>query len=303
MSRSLLLSALAAAGAIVCACPAGDDPFADAVVSYAPGSNPAAGYTTPAVALGPPERFTGEGFEPSVVSMLNPAWRPHELVSIGTGGELVLRFDTPVTDDPLNPWGIDLLVFGNALFVEGAGGAIAAPGAVFDEGGCIEVSADGTAWTAVEGVSADGLFPTEGYLDLTDPHDPQPGAVESNFTRPVNPALGATDFGGLPYTEAVRLYAGSGGGAGIDLAPLGLAAISYVRISNDGPDSPEVDAVADVAPRVPGDATGDGVVDALDALEVIANWGTTSPAGWDADFNSDGAVDALDWLEMIANWS
>jgi hypothetical protein len=278
MSRSALLSAPPAVALVVVLvpgtspCPAGDDPFADAVVAYLPGSNPAPGYTNAAVALGSPERFTGEGFEPSVVSMLNAAWRPDEIVSIGAGGELVLRFDTPVTDDPLNPWGIDLLVFGNAMFVEGAGGALASPAAVFDEGGCIEVSADGTNWVAVEGVSADGLFPTEAWLDLNDAHDTQPGAVESRFTRPVNPALTLSDFGGLPYVDAVRLYAGAGGGAGIDLGPLGLGAISYVRITNTGADAPEVDAVADVAPRVPGDATGDGIVDAIDWLEMIANW-------------------------------
>jgi hypothetical protein len=34
------------------------DPWADAVVSYIPGSNPAAGFTDPAAALGAPTRFT-----------------------------------------------------------------------------------------------------------------------------------------------------------------------------------------------------------------------------------------------------
>jgi hypothetical protein len=284
---------------------ASDDPFADAVESYVAGVNPTPGYTNASVALGSPERFSGEGFDPGAVTMLAPAWRPNEIVSIGAGGELTLRFNTPITDAPLNPFGIDLIVFGNALFTEGPGDTIANPAGVFDEGGCIEVSADGVAWTAVEGVSADGLFPTEGWTDLVEPHSAQPGDVPANFTRPVDPALTPADFAGLPYAQAVRLYRGAGGGAGVDLGPLGLSSVTYVRIvvGAGAITAPEIDAVADVAPRVPGDATGDGIVDALDALAVIAHWGVTGPDGWDADFNGDGFVDALDFLTLLANWS
>jgi len=37
------------------------------------------------------------------------------LVSLGQGGHIILGFDEPVTDDPLNPEGFDFIVFGNAI--------------------------------------------------------------------------------------------------------------------------------------------------------------------------------------------
>ena len=49
-----------------------DDPFADSVLAYDAGSNPAPGYTDPSSALGSPERFTGERVFPGVVSPFNP---------------------------------------------------------------------------------------------------------------------------------------------------------------------------------------------------------------------------------------
>jgi hypothetical protein len=50
----------------------------------------------------------------------------------------------------------------------------------------------------------------------------------------------------------------------------------------------------------PGDTNGNGIVDAIDYLAVIAAWGMADP---DADFNCDGTVDALDFLVLLANWS
>jgi hypothetical protein len=284
--------------------------FADHVVDYDAGTNPVFGYTDPGVALGPPERFTGEGFEPMIVSVMNPAWRPDEIVSIGLGGHLTLRFDSPVTNDPLNPFGIDLLIFGNALLIDAGGGEdpdgfCTDPATIFAEGGVIEVSADGETWHLVENVTADGLFPTEGYLDRTDPYDADAGEVDADFARPVDPALSLSDFDGLHYTEVLDLYAGSGGGAGVDIGALGLSEISFVRISAlENPQflTPEIDAVADVRPRRPGDANHDGVVDVLDLLKLLAAWGMARPHGWDAEFTGDAVVDVNDLLVVLANW-
>ena len=90
---------------------AGDDPFADEVIAYDQGANPAPGYTDPATALCSPQRFTGEGVFPSVVSPFSPPFGIDEIVSVGAGGHLIVRFDAPVTDDPVNPYGIDLLIY------------------------------------------------------------------------------------------------------------------------------------------------------------------------------------------------
>ena len=278
-----------------------DSPFATAVASYAPGIGPAAGFTNPAVALGSPERFTGEGLIPQAVTPFQPAFRPDEVVSIGMGGSLVLAFDHDVVDDPRNPFGIDLLLFGNAFF-----GDMAAPagvvGGLFAEGGTIAVSPDGVTWTLVPSIAADGAFPTLGWLDTT-PYATTPGTAPTDFTRPVDPALRRAGMVGLDWSALLLAYDGSGGGAGIDLATIGLASIRYVRI--DGPTtfgiSPEVDAVSDVAPASPSpDLDGDGSVGASDLALLLGAWGTAGPA---ADLDGDGAVGASDLALLLGAWA
>jgi len=228
------------------------NPWADGVVSYMQGTGVTNDFVTgnpfndPLVALGEPTRFTSPDSFGGAVTPLNAPFRANEIVSIGRGGELVVRFNEPVVDHPANPFGVDLLVFGNAFFTgnffsnpAGTASGVAA------EGGLVEVSADGVNFFAVSG-DADGLFPTNGYADLTDPFATTPGAVPANFMLPVNPAF---DPIGKTYAEILAGYAGSGGGLGIDLAPTGLSSVSFVRITNPvaGQSVPEIDAFADVA--------------------------------------------------------
>jgi hypothetical protein len=49
----------------------------------------------------------------------------------------------------------------------------------------------------------------------------------------------------------------------------------------------------------PADVNGDGAVDVLDLLAVLAAWGQT---GGPEDINGDGIVDVLDLLELLAAW-
>lgn len=230
------------------------DPWADSVVSYLEGVGVAPGYNAAFSSLGEPTRFTGVGSFPGAVTPFNPAFLGSEIVSVGSGGHLVVRFDEPVIDDPANPFGIDLLVFGNsgyadAQFPSGIAAGLFGGG----DGGVIEVSADGTNWFTINGVAADAQFPTLGYLDLTDPYATAPGAIASDFTRPVNPALNTLS---MSFAQIVGAYGGAGGGAGVDLASVGLASISYVRITpGPGVAIPEIDGFADVSP-VPTPAAG-----------------------------------------------
>ncbi|MHC5008863.1 MAG: hypothetical protein ACYTGF_16060, partial [Planctomycetota bacterium] len=231
---------------------AGDGPFADDVVAYDQGANPAPGYTDPQTALCSPQRFTGEGVFPSVVSPFSPPFGIDEIVSIGAGGQLIVRFDAPVTDDPGNPYGIDLLIFGNTGFIDTNWPNGVVGGVLGDDGGVVEVSADGIAWHLVSGVPADGMLPTSGYLD-TGPYDAEPGTVPSNFTRPVDPGVVIGDLVGLDHQDLIDLYAGAGGGTGIDLAAVGLDVVSYVRVTNPGDPATtpavEIDAFSDVSPN------------------------------------------------------
>ena len=103
---------------------------------------------------------------------------------------------------------------------------------MYAEGGRIEVSLDGVDWRVVPGVVADAPFPTIGWMDAG-PYDTAPGIEPTDFTRPVDPAM-ASLIAGQDHQEIMKMYAGAGGGAGIDLASVGLSAIRFVRISNDG---------------------------------------------------------------------
>lgn len=293
---------------VACACFslaafAGDDPFADAVISYEQGENASPAYTNPATVLGSPERFTGEGIFPGVVSAFNPAFGIDEIVSIGAGGELIVRFNSPITNDPNNLYGIDLIIFGNAGFIDGDYPNGVVIGLFGDDGGTVEVSSDGSQWSPVVG-SADSMFPTIGYRD-SGPFDLIPGSVLTDFTRPVDPSLTLAHFIGLNNAQVVQKYRGSGGGTGIDIALTGLTSIQFVRIRNplNAKDAIEIDAISDVMPRLPGDVTLDGLVNIDDLVSVIMAWGASTPGGPPADFDLNGVVDIDDLVMVITHWS
>ncbi|MEM6504143.1 MAG: hypothetical protein AAF711_01610 [Planctomycetota bacterium] len=296
---------------------ASTDPWADNVVSYSQGTNPAAGLTDPTSALSQPTRDTNlTSPTGGAVTPFQPAFGADEIVSIGAGGHLTVSFDEPVVDDADNPFGIDLLVFGNAFYIYNAGSQSAAGGA-FTEGGVIEVSANGTDFFTVSNTAADGLFPTNGYTDpsrdltsLGPGGGVAVGTTPTDFTRPVDPArsVGAGDT----LDDILAIYDGSGGGVGIDLAVVGLSEVSFVRISNPLGSSatPEIDGFADVAPGsfVLGDLNGDGSLDNLDIPEFVlalidrAVYNTSNP-GLDpdilGDFDGDGALNNLDIFGFV----
>ncbi len=236
------------------------NPWADNVVQYAPGAGISNDFVTgdpysdPSTALGEPTRFTSDiaNFG-GVVTPLQSPFRANEIVSIGNGGSLTVSFNEPVTDDPLNPFGIDLLIFGNSfLFGSDIFNSDFSfnPKGTFDgvasEGGLIELSDNGVDFVPVTGLDADGLYPTNAYADITDPFATLPGASLSDFTKPVDPSLSVV---GKTFAETVAAYNGSGGGAGIDIGAMGFSQISYVRVSNPANAAliPEIDGFADVA--------------------------------------------------------
>jgi hypothetical protein len=200
----------------------------------------------PVAALGKPTLFTDpSGPFGGVVTPFNSSFGVGETVSLGAGGSLVVQFAEPVANDPLNPFGIDLLVFGNSFAIGDFSGPEPVALGVAGEGGMIAVSADGVNFFDVAG-AADGAFPTNAYVDVSGPFTTTPGAIESNFTQPVDPAF---NVAGKTLAQLIAGYNSSGGGAGVDIGPTGLASISYVRISNPvgAAFTPEIDALADVA--------------------------------------------------------
>lgn len=276
-------------------------PFASSVITYSPGSNAAGGFTIPGSALGEPTRFTGGPFFPQAVTPFQPAFMTSELVSIGAGGELVVAFDHDVTNDPRNPFGVDLIVFGNAFFGDAAY-PMGTPSGLFAEGGQISVSHDGVTWVVVPATDADGFAPTCGWLDAS-PYATVPGLEPTDFTRPIDPSITAASMIGQEWSAVRAMYDGSGGGAGIDLGPLGLSSIRFVRVRvpAGAMQSAEIDGFSDVAPAgIMGDLDGNGSIDGADLGILLSAFGTTEPG---ADLDGSGSVDGGDLGALLAAWS
>src|SRR5689334_1933963 len=85
--------------------------YADTVVSYFSGTGFSPAYTNPAAALGEPSRITPGTFG-GPVDPFDPPYLASQLVSIGTGGALTLKFSRPIINHPKNRFGIDFIIFG-----------------------------------------------------------------------------------------------------------------------------------------------------------------------------------------------
>jgi hypothetical protein len=278
-------------------------PFAITVVEYVPGVGAAAGYQDPQAALGWPERFTGEGLYPGVVSPFSSPWLSHEVVSIGLGGRLTLEIGGDIVDDPANPHGIDFIVFGNAFFWDLAW-PLGIVGPLYAEGGPISVSEDGVNFFPVPGAVADGAMPTLGYLDVG-PYSETPGKLLSDFRMPFDPALDPAAMVGLTFEEIREFYGTSGGGRGIDIAATGLERVRFVRIAGPaGSGSTEVDALTIVAPRLAADLDGDGAVGPADLTILLGVWGDSGKPGTVAgDLDGDGSIGGGDLAILLGAWS
>ncbi len=235
----LRLRLFALAAASVCSSLTGHAQYADSVVAYTAGSGVSAGYTDPTRALGSPTVFNGyQNTDP-----FNPPYQSADLVSVGAGGSLTVQFNTPILNNPGNPFGLDFVIFGNAGFVitngDYSGGGITDGSLFANNTGAtrVYVSADNVNYYVLNPSLApvvDGFFPTDAAGD---------------FSRPVNPALGAGDFAGKDLAGIRALYAGSGGGTGFDISwaqdgngqSVFLPSIRYVRVDVLS-DKSEIDA-------------------------------------------------------------
>jgi hypothetical protein len=190
--------------------------FATTVVSYSPGTGASAGYTNDAsVATGAPS-VVNPYFDNT--DPFDPPYGTDQIVSLGAGGSLTLRFAAPVANSASNAFGLDFVVFGNSGFIITNDfdfgtftfvGEPATDGSLFaNNNGLsrVSVSADGTNFFLLNtnlAPQVDNLFPPDGT---------------GNAQLPVNPALTGDSFAGATLAGIRSLYAGSGGGAGFDIS-------------------------------------------------------------------------------------
>lgn len=163
---------------------AGSSPFATRVVSFEPGAGAGFGQEDmPDIVLGPPH---GAG----------DAQGSLDVVSLGTGGEIVLELGRAATDGP----GPDLVVFENAFVV----GTI-----TFAEPGIVAVSDDGESWA-------------------TFPCDPE-ASPDYPGCAGVSPVYADPDENDIDPTDPA-----AAGGDAFDLADVGLERARFVRIRDAG---------------------------------------------------------------------
>lgn len=197
--------------------------YADAVVSYVQGTTPNPGHNNASTALGEPTRVIPGDFG-GPVTPFNTPYMNSQVVSVGAGGSLTVQFNSPILNHPSNPYGLDFIIFGNAGFVDtdwpngmsdGSLYGNSAPGSTQ-----VSVSADNINYFVLNtslSPLVDSLYPTDG---------------SGNFQTPVNPSWAASAFAGQNLSGIRALYAGSGGGAGFDIAwaSVPLPAINYIRV-------------------------------------------------------------------------
>ena len=173
---------------------------ASTVISYTVGTGVSSLYTDPNQALGRPTVDTVLEMDLVPVAPVYAPWLPDELVSVGAGGELILGFDRAIEDDPDNPYGVDLLVFGNSFLSTLSGNDYAnhpestvVGSGLFPEPGRVSVSQDGSNWLAfTSGPFADGMLPTLGRVWTG-----SAWGGETDPTLPPDPALAPAMLSGM----------------------------------------------------------------------------------------------------------
>ncbi|MFN7172260.1 MAG: FG-GAP repeat domain-containing protein [Fimbriimonadaceae bacterium] len=236
--------------------------FASSVVSSTGlGTNPL--YNNPQAMLGAPstwirDTFDGGPLQQMAVSIVYGAWNVdpqnnNVICTVPPGGEVVVRFDPPITRNPRNWYGADFIVYGNSAFTTSNGWAqwntnyallnISQGAPLFEEPTTISVSPDGVQWYTYDAPRADSLWPTQAFTWNA-------GAQEwgplSDAHKPVPPSLVPMRFSANNVADSITLMNRSYGGTAFSLAQTPFSSIQYVRVTGSGG---EVDAMSRVLPK------------------------------------------------------
>jgi hypothetical protein len=274
--------------------------FVSQVIEYVQGTGVEADWLRPDKLLNDPNNAlgrptlitTGDGWyipanQNVRVVPVYPAFRYFELVTIGDGGRLIVKFNHHVANDKNNPYGIDFIIFGNAsqtmalgqYWTNGNPEQTSVVGSVTAEPGVVAVSQDGNTWHYFSGGPyADSFAPTASYeWDEVN----NVWGQELDPTLPVDPNLTAAGLNGKTVAQVIELYDGAAGGTGFDINALGLDWIQYVRID---------------------DKTGSTARTEIDAIADVSSCGDYKHPYPDGDLNEDCTVDFFDFAILAQDW-
>ncbi|MDB6064435.1 MAG: hypothetical protein JWR26_643 [Pedosphaera sp.] len=181
------------------------------------------------------------------------------ITEITNGGQITVKLGRKVYDDPNNPYGVDLVVYGNSFYsASGTSGfvgdktdldvAVLGTG-VFGHGTTVSVSQDGTNWYAFP--TKPVIFPDNAYRWDGTNHSWTDEPM--NPTKPLNPAITTASLGGQTVANGLEQFMGASGGTGYDLQGSGLPWIQYVKVEPAAGSYTVIDAIAAVDPTVVGD--------------------------------------------------
>ncbi len=202
------------------------------------------------------------------------------ITEINPGGQITVNMGRRIYDDANNPYGVDLIVYGNSFYTSSGytGGAVmdstdmgiakipsGSSSGIYGHTTVVSVSQDGINWYSYPQVSV--LYPDDTYSwDNTNHCWTE---EEMNVTKPLNPAMSFP--ANSTVADALDQFIGACGGTGYDLKASGFPWIQYVRVAavtNAGVYT-VIDAIGAVNPVVVGDAlsiTPDNIVSGMTNL-------------------------------------
>ncbi len=186
------------------------------------------------------------------------------ITEITNGGQITVLMGRKVYHDPYNPYGVDLVIFGNSFFSLSDASitlgestdldAISLGAGIFAHSTIVSVSQDGTNWFTLSNSAAlsPANFPANAYR--WDDANQSWTDEQLNPNKPLDPSVYATQFADQTPASILDQFNGSAGGTGYNLQESGLPWIQYVRVEPPSNSYTVIDAIAAVNPIVVGDA-------------------------------------------------